>query len=306
MSIDEYDVDDAPFPLIRGVFEDVQEANAVRMEDLRDYIHTIALQSVADGRVTVLINKPVVFCSLNEMSNEYLFQFRKMRMPVLMTQGEETTVVTTNKVIVPKSIPAVSFDVIGAITASVRFRYIQSPNNLPSDIQYPIVCIGFPAPPEDPQLVQDFANYLQERIFPLTSYDSLVKKRTKMERRNRDYLIQTSKTRHSMIQRYNDASATYKKRQRQFEALTEKVNTVTNTNRLKTPNMEDIASTIERIDAAINVLVETTDKLSDELDHKSKGKQMTRHEELELLQTLKQQVRDSRAQLEVLKEQGNH
>ena len=307
MSTDEYDVDDSPFPIIRGVFEDVQESNSVRMDDLRDFINTISLQAVADGRVTVLINRRVVFCSLGEVSNEFIKQFRKLHLPALLTFNGQTSSVTTYRVNVPKSVPSVTIELIGAITGLVHFQFVTFPGDeLPEEITYPLVCIGFPKPQEKPELVDDFEEFTRNRIFPLLEYDDIVKRRTKAERRNREFLIQTNKTRTSMVQRYNEASATYKKRQRQLEMLHEKITAATNSSKIKQPNYEDIAETIERIDNEINILVETTDGLSEELDLKSKGKQMSRREELELLHTLQQQVRDSRSQLEVLIDQSIH
>lgn len=306
MSADDYDVDDAPYPIIRSVFSDVQESNSVRIDDLRDFIWTIALQSIADGRVTVYLNKQVVYCSLTDLSNEYLAHILPLKLPVLMKKDNETTFIDQAKVLLSKSLPEVSFQTIGAITSEVHFKYISTGSRLPKNIEYPIVCIGFPEPPEDPKLVEDFGNFIYNRDFPLTTYTDLVKKRGKLERRNRDFLLQTSKTRTNLIQRYKDSSVALQKKQKTLEILNEKISSATNANRLKVPNLDNISDTIEQIDTAITALVETTDKLSDELDTKAKGVQMTRREELELLQTLQQQVRDSKSQLEILKEQANH
>lgn len=306
MSNDEYDVEDAPYPIIRSVFSDVKESNSIRFDDLRDFVSTIALQAIADGRVTVYLNKQVVYCTLSDLSNEFLSHILSLKLPVLMTKDNETVLVEQNKVSLPKSLPYVSFQIIGAITSYVRFEYFTSGNRLPKNLTYPIVCIGFPEPPIDQSLVEEFGNFINNRTFPLTVYTPLVKKRGKLERRNRDFLIQTSKTRANLIQRYNDSSSQLQKKQKQLEILHEKIAQATNTNRLKAPNLDNITDTIEQIDTAISALVETTERLSVELDNKAKGVQMTRHEELELLQVLQQQVRDSKSQLEILKEQTNH
>ena len=306
MSIDEYDVDDAPYLIIRSVFSDAQANNSIRIEDLKDFISTIALQSIADGRVTVYLNKQVVYCSLTDLSNEYLAHIFPLKLPILMKKDNEITLLEQPKVSLPKSLPEVSFQTIGAITSEVHFKYISTGNRLPKNIEYPIVCVGFPEPPEDPNLVEDFGNFINNRDFPLTTYTPTVKKRGKLERRNRDFLIHTSKTRTNLIQRYKEASSALIKKQRQLDALNEKISAATNSNRLKAPNLDSISDTIEQIDTAISALVETTDHLSDELDIKAKGVQMKRHEELELLQILQQQIRDSKSQLEILKEQSNH
>lgn len=306
MSADEYDVEDVPYPIIRSIFADVQESNSIRIDDLRDFISTVALQAIADGRVTVYLNKQVVYCSLTDFSNEFLSHIFPLKIPILMKKDNEITIVDQDRVSLPKSLPEVTFQLIGAIQSDVHIKYISAGNRLPKKIEYPIVCVGFPEPEEDPNLAEDFGNFVNERDFPLTTYTKLVVKRGKLERRNREFLLQTSKTRSNLIQRYKESAASLQKKQNILDSLDKKISEATSTNRLRAPNLDNISEKILQIDTAISALVETTDNLSAELDSKAKGVQMTRREELELLQTLQQQLRDSKSQLEVLKEQANY
>lgn len=304
MSADEYDVDDSPYPIIRSVFETVQELNSVRFDDLKDFISTISLQAIADGRVNVYMNKKVVFASLTNIVNEFLENLRPLKLPILITQNRVTKLIEKNQVEISTALSYVQLDIIGSIQSTIRFEFLSPNGKYPSTIKYPIVCIGLQPPQEDQNLINDFYQFVEKRHFPLISFTSLVKTRTKLERRNREFLIQIPKTRQNLKERYNNAVANIKKKQRQYEVLEEKVASIARP--IKTPNMDDISMTIERIDTTINALVETTEKLNKELDRKDKGKQMTRSQELQLLQFLQQQVRDSRSQLEILKEQTNH
>ena len=220
-----------------------------------------------------------------------------------LTVGKKSTIITKG-LLIPKSAPFFTISSLGYFNCSATFGFIGSPEEpIPAFAVYPLICIGFHSPSESAKLRRDFEQFVRKREFPVRQIKTIAKQRTQLESRNRDYLLQTSKSRKDLKQRYTTSVQVLEKKSRQLAVLEEKLESIAQQHEGKTVRrLESVEDTIQRIDAAINELVDQVESLMSLVDEKADGRHMTRREELALLESLRKQVRDSRQQLEAFKE----
>jgi hypothetical protein len=285
----------SPVELIRSVFEDASE---VRVRELRPLVPSIVLQSVADGRVLVLLNSSVVRGSLAQLSLLFLSHFEGLRVPCTFTAGKETGPAGVSLKL-PKGCSSVTLHINGFVQCSATFSYVAE---LPRGLTLPLLCVGFAAPPDSERLHDDFETFLADRAFPFLDVRAVARQRVKAESRNRDFLLHAAKTRQELVQRYTHADQALQRRSRQLQVLAEEAELLLGARQPPGPaaKLAAVEKTIERIDEAVNELAEYTQRLADAAAAKADGRHMTRKEETALLEALKNQVRDARRQLEAL------
>ena len=295
-----------PLEMVRYAFEDADPDQPLGSSEFSSLMDSIVLQSVADGRITVLISQDVCSCTLSDIVDLFTASFQQYPVPIQIQVGKETFFAGENAGSIPESASSVTVSVLGYFNCSATFGFIDDPTEgFPSLTAYPLLCVGFMRKSESPKLRRDFEQFVRNREFPVRQMKGIYRQRTQLESRNRDYLLQTAKARKDLKQRYTSAKQTLEKKNRQLAVICEQLDGLEKTDSApRGPRrLDKIEETIASIDGQINELVDMTERLSDMVDEKANGKQMTRREELALLTTLKKQVTDSRQQLEALKEQ---
>jgi hypothetical protein len=282
-----------PIELVRAVFADAGE---VRARELRQLMPSIVLQSVADGRILVLMNSSIVAGSLAQLTISYLSYFEKFRVPCTFTVGKETNP-ADSPIKLPKTCTSVTIRVSGFLQCSATFSYV---SELPRNMTCPLLCVGFAAPPDAERLTREFEGHLPERELPFLDLTAIARQRVRIEGRNRDYLLQTGKTRQELSQRYAKADQTLRRRRSQLEILEKDVEQLLGAKPPPPAKLVAVERTIERLGAEINELAAHAEKLAKAADAKTEGRGMTRKEEAALLDALKNQVRDARRQLDAL------
>lgn len=292
--------------MVRCAFDDADDDQPVTQQDLSTIMDSIVLQSMADGRITVLFSRDSCTCSLSDAVDLFTASFQQYPIPIQITVGKETFFAGDEAPAIPESAPSVSVSVLGYFNCSATFGFVEDPtDSLPTYTTYPLLFVGFSRKSESPKMRRDFEQFIRNRDFPVRQVKGIYRQRTQLESRNREYLLQMAKARKDLKQRYTNAKQTLEKKNRQLVVICEQLESLQqNDNTVKGPRRIDkIEETIANIDGQINELVDMTERLSQMVDEKANGRQMTRREELALLGTLKKQVIDSRQQLEALKEQ---
>jgi predicted nucleic acid-binding Zn-ribbon protein len=176
---------------------------------------------------------------------------------------------------------------------------------VPRDINCPVLLVGFPSPRQAERLEREFEEFCGKRDFPCLDLKAIARQRVRLESRNRDYLIQTTRMRQALEDRYARADELLQKREQQMEMLTKEAEAIIRAREAPQPPHRTplVERTIDRIDRAINEITAYVGRLAETANGKSEGRPMTRKEELALLERLKNEVRETRQQLDALNEQ---
>jgi hypothetical protein len=287
-----------PVDLIRCLFEDA-EPGSVRILEVRPLIPSIVLQSVSDGRVSIYLNNSIFVGTLKPLAERFLSYFDRFHIQASCTVGRETFQID-GPLELPNPCTSVKLTIAGFFQCSVLFSVV---SQLPKDVSFPLVLVGFSAPRDSQRLQLEFEDYLVNREFPCLDVKAISRQRVRLESRNRDFLLQTSKTRQELMQRHSRADQSLQRRAEQIEVLAREVEGILKIKVTPTVRVMAVERTIERIDRAINDVAGYAGKLEVAVNGKAEGRPMTRKEELTLLEQLKNQVRETRQQLDALNEQ---
>jgi hypothetical protein len=289
-----------PVDILRSVFEDA-EPGSIRILDARNLIPSIVLQAVADGRVSVYFNSAIVVGNIKPLAERFLTYFDRFHTPVTCTAGRETFILD-GPMQIPTGCQALRLSVAGFLQCTALFAVVAQ---LPRDVTCPLVLVGFPLPRDSQRLRREFEDFVAGRDFPSLDLKAVARQRVRLEGRNREYLLHTSKARQNLVQRYTRADQALQRRAEQIETLTREVDALVRARSMPPPSarISGVERTIDRIDRAINEVTAYATKLAATAEGRAEGRQMSHKEELALLETLKNQVRETRQQLDALNEQ---
>jgi hypothetical protein len=290
-------ITEPPSP-IRCVFPDARPSS-VRMHDIYGQIPSLVLQSVADGRVSVYLNSAVVVGTFKPLIENFLSYFASFNVHRSYTIGGETLQIE-DPFVLPEGCQSITLSISAPFQCTASFSVVPQ---LPADAACPIMTIGFPEPRDARRLEGEFQDFVAGRVFPALDVRAVSRQRVRLESRNRDYLLQTARARQALAQRYGAADQALAARAEQIAVLAREVELLTRPRPAAAVRAPPVERTIERIDRAINEVAAATEKLKALAEGKADGRKMTRREELALLETLKNQVRETRQQLDALKEQ---
>lgn len=290
--------------IVRDAFAD-KTGKRITDETVLGFIEGILVQSAADGRLNVVFNANMIDFSLVSMAEQYLSYFDRFGITVSLIIDQKPLPkpfeLPLDVSSLPKARRFIQMNFLGFLNSSITFYRYKDQESIPNDLSYPIFYVGFPAPPINAKLMNDFKKFTMNRQFPIFDYKSLVRKRTAMERRNRDYLLQVTKTRQGLNERSNNAIEVIKKRERQFSVLEEKVQAISARKPRLPPQISNVESILVTIESNIDDLSTQVDELTTLFDQKAEGEQMSRHEELALLESLRSQITGYKQDIEEMK-----
>jgi hypothetical protein len=289
-----------PVDTVRCVFEEA-EPGSIRILEARTLIPSIVLQAVADGRVSVYFNSAVVVGNIKPLAERFLTYFDRFHTQVTCTAGRETFLLD-GPLQIPTGCQTLRLSIGGFLQCTALFAVVAQ---LPRDATCPLVLVGFPAPRDAQRLKREFEDFVAGRDFPCLDLKAFSRQRVRLEGRNREFLLHTAKTRHDLAQRYARADQALQRRAEQNEILTREVEALVRAKAMPPPSarIPAVERTIDRIDRAINEATAYVARLAAAAEGKAGGRHMSRKEELALLEVLKNQVRETRQQLDALNEQ---
>ena len=278
---------------IQSVYVNEEE---ITLEDLGEQMKEIVIQSVADGRISVYLNKSLISFSIVDVIQLYLSYFEEFQLPILISYGGNSYLLR-DELEIPQDQNLVTIFLKGFIECSATFHIT---NDLHS-IQYPIFCIGFSPPTQSQKLTNEFYEFIRNREFPVLSSEKVIQKRLKMERRNRNFLLNASKSKEEMISRHNKAESLLFSKRKELLELEKKIEKLISKSSKK-PGNEKIESDIAQIKQMLDAAENKTKELNERLEEKVHGKVFSNEEELQLMHDLKIRVQAARRKLEELKE----
>ncbi|KAH0797564.1 uncharacterized protein GO595_009667 [Histomonas meleagridis] len=233
--------------------------------------------------------------SIVDVIQLYLSYFDDFQLPVIVSYGSNSYLLK-DKLKIPKDQISVNLLLKGFIECSATFCVT---NDLQS-IQYPVILFGFSPPSQSQKLTKEFYKFVQDREFPLLSSNKVVQQRLKLERRNRNYLLNASKAKEEMISRYDRAESLLSSKRREYLELEKKAENLISKSSKKQGN-EKTERNITEISNALDAAESKIKELNEELEEKVSGKVFTIEEEIQLMQNLKKRVQATREKLEELK-----
>jgi len=298
----------APLPVARSVLGDAGPGGQFGIREIEGVMASIALQSVADGRVTVLMDRDAVDCTLEEVVLAYAAHFRDLPVPITVRAGGSVCFVDRDfDLRLERSAPSASVFVLGFLNCSATFGFVSDDDaGLPEFASYPLVCVGFACAPASSALVNDFSAFVRGRKFPFADVRSVWRRRSQLEVQNRDFAFQTVSAARDLRQRFVTAQGVCRRRAEQLAAAVAQIRGLSGRAEASGAGataLRDVRARMDRLDAEINALFETGESLAGAADAKQVGRAMSRREELSLLAAMRQRVRDARQQVAALKEQ---
>ena len=301
---------DGPLELVWDAFLEDDPHATIALEDLTDVMDSMVLQSVADGRITVFIQEGKVAFSMYEIIDSFISYFTHLDAYLTISIDNQKPIsysTNSDDFPIPQDATSVVIEFLGYMNCSATFILINDPqdaSSFPENVEYPMICLGFPAPDPDEQKIQDFANFTLTRAFPVSQFTPIAQHRQKLESRNKTLKTNLTRSRKQLSQRAKTAKDTIEKRTKQLELLAEHVNEAVSQPLPRAPEVDDeLEKTISRIEEEINDIRNKIDDAYAALANKRKQRHYTRKEELRLLNELKLEVNDDRKRVDSLSQE---
>lgn len=293
-----------PLELVWDAFLEDDPRATIALEDLTDVMDSLVLQTVADGRITVFIQEEKVAFSMCEIIDSFLSYFTHLDTFLTLSIDNKEPVSFSAKsddFPIPDDATSVVIEFLGYMNCSATFILIENPESLPKNIEYPMVCLGFPAPDPEEQNISDFVAFETERTFPVFQFTPIAQQRQKLESRNKALKTGLTRSRKQLTQRAKEARETIQKRVKQMELLAEHVDEAVNEPLPQAPEVvPELEETITRIE---NEIADVRTKINDAyalLEEHRKDRNYTRKEELRILKELKKEVTSDRERVDSL------
>ena len=300
---------DKPLELVWDAFLEDDPQATIALEDLTDVMDSMVLQCVADGRITVFIQEGKVAFSMYEIIDSFISYFTHLDAYLTISVDNQKPIsysTNSDDFPIPQDATSVVIEFLGYMNCSATFILIDDPSSIPEIVDYPLICLGFPAPDPNEERIQDFAQFTLKRSFPVCQFTPIAQHRQKLETRNKSFKTNLTKARKQLSQRAKTAQETIEKRTKQLELLAEHVEESVSEPLPKAPEVDDeLEKTISRIENNINELRTKIDEASRKLRHKKKVRHFTKNEEIKLLKELKTEVTGDRQRVEALQKQEN-
>jgi len=286
-------------------FED-ENGEKLYLDNMAEVMDSIVLQTVADGIINVVVSKDCVDFSIHEFSDCFISYFSIFDIDVAVSVDDnppQILHVTSSYFPVTPTSRYVHFMFLGYLNCQMSLFFIDTPNDIPNNLDYPLVCIGFRSPDVEQDKVEHFARLTIEREFPITTLSQIVNKRVSDETRNQKELLHFRKMQKKYSSILEESSNNISKRKKQFEVLNDRVRdakqTCISSKELKYPIIESMLERLENIVKDLSLHVEESTK---ELSKKKKPSYYNRKDELSILETLRKEVETDRECVDKFKE----
>ena len=264
-----------------------------------DLPYRIALQSIADGRLCILMNQGFEYFS--SLISDFLQQFQNLGLIAKISFNEnETQIINidTDLLNIDENVSKVEILISGFIFCTITVELLQDDDISKISYFYPLLCIGIPIPSQDRNLLSNFNTFFKMRTFLNTDISSYVKQRTQAERRNRELLHQFTKARQELENKYKNAAESLQQTQEQIQNLKQKAYFLQQRGAPEAPKaFSDVEEYIHDIETSIQNLVSRTMELSKRLENTSKTVDYSRQEELAILEELREKINKNRTRL---------
>ena len=293
-----------PLELVWDAFIEEDPRATIMLEDLTEVLDSIVLQTAADGRITVFIQESKVNFTMQEICTSFVSYFSHFESPftIQVDDGEPIVMnLSDEEINIPYFTTSIVIEFLGMINAKATFILIADPSNVPVVVEYPLVCLGFPAPDVLQKNVRNYVEFEINREFPVLKFTPIVEHRVKLEQRNKIFQVNCIKTRKNLKKRISDIKSSLQSRQRQFSLLKENAEaSVAEPISFEKKVRPDTEESIQLIERSLDRLADIVTPLKIILDEKRSIKYYTRERELELLEKLRNEVQSGREHINAL------
>lgn len=293
-----------PLELVWDAFIEEDPRAIIMLEDLTEVLDSIVLQTAADGRITVFIQESKVNFTMQEICTSFVSYFSHFESPftIQVDDGEPIIMnLSDEEINIPYFTTSIVIEFLGMINAKATFILIAEPSDVPVVVEYPLVCLGFPAPDVLQKNVRNYVEFEINRVFPVLKFTPIVEHRVKLEQRNKGFQVNCVRTRKNLKKRMEDIRSSLQGRHRQFLLLKENTEaSVAEPISFEKKVRPDIEESIRQIERSLDELADIVNPLKDMLEEKRSVRYYTREKELELIENMGKEIQATREHINAI------
>ena len=289
--------EDQLFPLIWALYDDKTEV-AIGIDDITEAIPDILMQILTDGRMNVYISESRADFTMFDFIDTLFSPLQDKTVYLSISVGPDSPlIISTDQEIGNVCVDhfgdshfqSATVDILCHLISSVRIEFTES---IPSTSSYPLFSIGSTPPDYNAEKEEEFNQFLSTRTIYEDS-SQLTTKRVALERKNRDKMQRSVRSRKQLEERLKTAKESLEKNNNRIAALSERAESNMEKAPKKVPTKK-IENKIASIESILSECESAVARLSQLCNEKNKPVYFTFSEEDTLLKDLEQEIKEDR------------